>query len=307
MTLAGLKACATSTHPWGVAQGFSPAKLGLLLALALVESAGGAQQSAPFTSKIEAVRVDVLVTDNGEAIRGLGPEDFELFDNGVPQQVDLVSFDQIPLNVILALDMSDSVAGDRLDQLRGAGGGLLAALQREDQAALVTFSHAVQLGAKLSSDVSTVREALGAAHGTGNTALVDGTYAGIMVGESDAGRALLIVFSDGVDTASWLRADAVLDTAKRADVVVYGVSVVSRLKPEFLRDLTSFTGGRLFEIEKTVNLEQTFLSILEEFRHRYLVSYTPAGVPKDGWHKLDVRIRNRKASIKARPGYLAGS
>ena len=69
------------------------------------------------------------------------------------------------------------------------------------------------------------------------TALVDGTYAGIMVGESDAGRGLLIVFSDGVDTSSWLRADAVLDTAKRADVVVYGVSVVSRLKPEFLREI----------------------------------------------------------------------
>ena len=138
------------------------------------------------------------------------------------------------------------------------------------------------------------------------TALIDGTYAGIMVGESDAGRGLLIVFSDGVDTSSWLRADAVLDTAKRADVVVYGVSVLSRLKPEFLRDMTSFTGGRLFEIEKTANLAQTFLGILDEFRHRYLVSYTPQGVAKDGWHKLDVRVKNRRAAIKARPGYLAG-
>ena len=281
--------------------------LPIAIALVLLECAGRAQQSPAFTSKIEAVRVDVLVTDNGQAIRGLGPADFELLDNGVPQQVELVSFDQIPLNVILALDMSDSVAGERLDELRGAGAALLAALQKQDQAALVTFSHSVQLGSKLTSDVSTVREALGAAKGTGMTAMVDGTYAGIMVGESDAGRALLIVFSDGVDTSSWLRADAVLDTAKRADVVAYGVSVVSRLKPVFLRDLTSFTGGRLFEIEKTTNIDQTFLSILDEFRHRYLVSYTPRDVAKDGWHRLDVRIRNRKATVKARPGYLAGS
>ena len=86
-----------------------------------------AQQSPAFTSKIEAVRVDVLVTDNGQPVRGLGPADFEIVDNGVPQQVELVSFDEIPLNVILALDMSDSVAGERLEQLRGAGGGLLAA------------------------------------------------------------------------------------------------------------------------------------------------------------------------------------
>jgi VWFA-related protein len=282
-------------------------RLPIAIALVLLECAGSAQQqSPPFTSKIEAVRVDVLVTDNGQAIRGLGPADFEVLDNGVPQQVELVSFDQIPLNVILVLDMSDSVAGDRLEQLRRAGGALLGGLQKDDQAALVTFSHVVQLGAKLTSDVATVRAALDEAHGTGQTALVDGAYAGIMVGESDAGRALLIVFSDGVDTSSWLRADAVLDTAKRADVVVYGVSVVSRLKPEFLRDVTLFTGGRLFEIEKTANLEETFLGILEEFRHRYLVSYTPQGVSKDGWHRLDVRVRNRKATIKARPGYLAG-
>ena len=91
----------------------------------------------------------MLVTDNGQPIRGLGPGDFEFVDNGVPQVVDLVSFDEVPLNVILALDMSDSVAGERLDQLRGAGARVLAALKKGDQAALVAFSHAVQLGARL--------------------------------------------------------------------------------------------------------------------------------------------------------------
>ena len=276
------------------------------IAVLLLASVGRAQQSPAFSSKVEAVRVDVLVTDNGQPVRGLGPGDFEIVDNGVPQVVDLVSFDEVPLNVILALDMSDSVAGERLDQLRGAGARVLVALKKGDQAALVAFSHAVQLGARLTGDVASVQAALAAAQTNRQTALIDGTYARIMVGESDAGRALLIVFSDGVDTASWLRADAVLDTARRADVVVYGVSVVSRLKPEFLREITSLTGGRLFEIEKTTNLASTFLGILEEFRHRYLVSYTPKGVAKDGWHKLDVRVKNRRATIKARPGYLAG-
>jgi VWFA-related protein len=282
-------------------------RLTIAVALLLLECAGRAQQSPAFSSRIEAVRVDVLVADNGQPVLGLGPADFDILDNGVPQQVELVSFDQIPLNVILALDMSESVAGERLEQLRGAGAGLLAALHGEDQAALVAFSHTVQLGTKLTSDVAAVRRALGTERASGMTALVDGTYAGIMVGESDAGRGLLIVFSDGVDTSSWLRADAVLDAARRADVVVYGVSVVSRLKPEFLREATTLTGGRLFEIEKTVNLASTFLGILDEFRHRYLVSYTPKGVAKDGWHKLDVRVKNRRATIRARPGYLAGS
>ena len=71
-----------------------------------------------------------------------------------------------------------------------------------------------------------MQQALRDGSGSGKTALVDGTYAGIMLGESDAGRALVIVFSDGLDTSSWLRADAVLDAAKRADAVVYAVSVV---------------------------------------------------------------------------------
>ena len=278
-----------------------------LAALALFGGSGAAQQSPSFSSKIEAVRVDALVTDNGQPVLGLRPADFEVVDNGVPQTVDLVSFDEIPLNVILALDMSDSVAGDRLTQLRDAGGRVLQALHKDDQAALVSFSHAVQLQSRLTTDAAAVRATLDGLAGTGTTALVDGTYAGIMIGESDVGRGLLIVFSDGVDTASWLRADAVLDTARRADVVVYGVSVVSRLKPEFLREITSLTGGRLYEIEKTANLAATFLGILDEFRHRYLLSYTPKGVAKDGWHKLDVKVKNRRASIKARPGYLAGS
>lgn len=263
-------------------------------------------QNASFSSKVEAVRLDVLVTDRGQPVLGLAPADFEVLDNGVTQQIDLVSFAEIPLNVILALDMSQSVAGERLDRLRAAAGTLLAALKPKDQAALITLSQVVQLAANLTTDIESLRAVLGKARGTGETALVDGIYAGLMVGESDAGRALLVVFSDGVDTSSWLSANAVLDTAKRSDAVTYAVSTRSPLKPEFLRDLTSFTGGRIFEVEKTANLEAIFLSVLEEFRHRYLVSYTPRGVAPEGWHRLTVRVK-RNATVKARPGYLAGS
>ena len=108
-------------------------------------------QNAAFSAKVEAVRVDVLVTDKGQPVRGLAPADFEIFDNGVLQQVDLVSFEQIPLNVILALDMSESVAGERLDHLRRGGQALLSGLKKEDQATLVTFRHDVTLDADLTT------------------------------------------------------------------------------------------------------------------------------------------------------------
>lgn len=277
----------------------------LALAAALLVSGAGAVlvgQQPTFSSRVDAVRVDVLVTDAHGPVLGLGPADFEIRDNGVLQQVDLVSFDQIPLDVALALDMSASVAGDRLDRLRSAGAAILSGLKRGDQGALVTFSHVVRLAAPMSTDVTSVRTALTRTNGDGGTALIDGVYAGMLSGLSDAGRQLLVVFSDGLDTSSWLPSDRVLEVAKRSDVVAYAVAARSPAKPEFLRELTAFTGGRLFEVEKTDNLDAVFIGILEEFRQRYLVSYTPRGVAREGWHKLDVRVK-RGGTVKARPGY----
>ena len=138
----------------------------------------------------------------------------------------------------------------------------------------------------------------------GNTALIDGAYAAMMLGASDVGRDLVILFSDGFDTASWLPASSVLESARRADVVVYGVS--ARGPAPFLRDLSELTGGTSFEVDSTKDLRARFTAILEEFRQRYLVSYSPQGVSQDGWHRLDVRVKGRRAAVKARAGYLAG-
>jgi VWFA-related protein len=266
-----------------------------------------AAQVPTFSTSLEAVPVDVLVTESGRVVAGLGPEDFEIRDNGVVQQVDLVSFEQLPLNIILAFDASSSIAGERLDHLKSAGQALLERLVPGDQTALLTFNQVVVLREALTPDVERVRAALDGVEPIGDTSMADGVYAAMMVGEADAARDLLIVFSDGVDNSSWLSGDAVLDASRRSDVVVYGVSVRGTEDPEFLRDLTELTGGRLFEVESTRNLSATFVGILEEFRQRYLLSYSPRGVSAEGWHELDVRVRGRRATVKARAGYVTGS
>jgi Ca-activated chloride channel homolog len=263
-------------------------------------------QEPSFSSRIEAVRVDVLVTQNGQPIHGLGPADFEVLDNGVPQNVDLASFEQIPLNVILALDVSASLEGLRLGHLQTAGSTALNGLRPDDRAALVTFSHVVNQRSDLTTNVDRVRAALETVGGSGQTSLVDAAFAGMMLGESDVGRSLMIVFSDGVDTASWLSAESVLESARRSDVVVYGVEV-GKTNRSFSRDLSNATGGRAISVESTKDLSATFGAILEEFRTRYLVSYSPRGVPAGGWHRLDVRIKGRNVAVKARPGYFSGS
>ena len=263
-------------------------------------------QNPVFSSKVEAVRVDVLVTAGGKPLRGLGPGDFEVFDNGVRQQVDLVSFEALPLNVVLALDVSDSITGERLLHLRSAGHVLLTALKPNDQAALVTFSRAVTLDAGLSRDTPRLHGVLNAITPGGDTSLIDGSYAAMTIGESDVGRSLVIVFSDGVDTSSWLSADAVLNIAKRCNAIVYAVSVGGTPKADFLGDLTDQTGGRRFKADSTKDIGDVFLQMLDEFRQRYVVSYSPQGVAPDGWHKLTVRVRNQMVDVKARPGYFAG-
>src|SRR5690606_36452186 len=94
-----------------------------------------ADQDLVFSSGIETVRVDVAVRQNGEAVRGLAAGDFEVLDSGVPQTVDLVGFEDVPVNVVLTLDMSGSVQGARLAQLQQGGARLVEALEPRDRAA----------------------------------------------------------------------------------------------------------------------------------------------------------------------------
>jgi VWFA-related protein len=263
-------------------------------------------QNPTFSSKVEAVRVDVLVTEDGKPVRGLRAADFEIFDNGVRQSADIVSFEQLPLNVVFTFDLSDSIVGERLANLREAGRAVLDGLLKGDQAAFVAFNDAVLVGPGLTADAGLVRAAIDRAEPAGNTSLVDAAFAGMMLAESDTGRGLVIVFSDGLDVSSWLRPKAVLEVAKRSDAVVYAVSAGQAGRAEFLGDLAEQTGGRLFKIESTRSLSAVFLEVLDEFRQRYLVSYSPTGVPQEGWHQLTVRVKGRGATVRARPGYVAG-
>jgi Ca-activated chloride channel family protein len=264
----------------------------------------GAAQQPTFSSRLDAVRVDVLVTDGGRPVRGLAPADFVVLDNGTPQTVDLATFETLPVNVILVFDQSRSVTGERLAQLQQAAKAVLGALAPRDQAALVTFSHRVQLHQPLTHDGGKVMEAVTLSRPSGQTSLFDGVYAGLLAGVKDASRSLVLVFSDGVDTASWLTPEQIIETAKRSDAVVYALSPKGAGSKEFLRELAEQTGGDAIEVESLRELSARFVTILEEFRHRYLLSYSPKGVTGPGWHRLEVRLKNRRATIKARAGYI---
>jgi VWFA-related protein len=135
--------------------------------------------------------------------------------------------------------------------------------------------------------------------------VVDGAFAALVAAEQDVGRSLVMMFGDGADTASWLQPEQVIDTGRRADAVVYAVTAGRGGRMRFLDALATATGGRLIEVEETRDLPRTFAAILDEFRTRYLVTYTPRGVEAKGWHRLEVRVKRNGVSVRARPGYAA--
>lgn len=288
----------------------------LAVAAALATSIGALAAQERFRSYAEAVRVDVLVMSGRTLVRGLRADDFEVRDSGALQRVEQIEVERLPLNVVLVLDTSGSVAGARLGALVAAGRALVNGRRPADRVALVTFGVRVRLSSPLTPDRDTIREALNALYGAGATPLRDAAFAGLALREADPGRTLLLLFTDGADTASWITASKVLDTARRTDAVIYpvalrenfggtrGTAQERRLAERFLKGLAEVTGGRVMTAGGSAGLRSAFEAILAEFRDRYVLSYEPAGVQAGGWHPIEVTLKAKRGTVTARRGYF---
>jgi len=284
-------------------------------------------QAQTFRSGVDAVALDVLVTRRGGAVPGLTADDFTVFDNGVEQEIDALMVDDAPVTLLLVLDTSGSVRGAPLTQLRAAALAAAEALRPTDRVGLVTFSDKLRLAVEPSPPAK-LSESLARVRGGGATALYDGTFAALALRGRAVGRTVMLVFSDGYDTASWLDPLDVLDAARRSDVVVYGVRLdhVNRdgwadrrgrtlarrwfvdephlFGREYLPNLADETGGSVYVAEDLERLRVVFAEVVSEFRSRYLLTYVPTGVDVGGWHKLEVKVRGRGRSVQVRRGYL---
>jgi len=308
------------------------------VALLLLVTAASQEPRPVFRVSTEAVQVDVFVGEDGRAVAGLGTSDFELYDDGQLRKVDSVAVAEVPLNVVLVLDTSESVEGETLTHLRRAADGFLSELSTGDRAALLTFSHHLNLHSPLTSDVTLLKATLGEIEALGGTAWHDALFAALEMLEVVRERPAVLLFTDGADTYSWLREEQVLSLVSRSNAVVYAITREEKAplpdlgttraqerfrqnrrerirRTKLLLDVTRESGGRLIEMgdprpallgDASDRLQEIFLEILAEMKTRYILTYSPPAPVRDGWHELEVKVKRKGVEVQARRGYYYG-
>lgn len=292
----------------------------LLAASAVAARPAASQAPRPpveFRSGVEAVYVDAFVTRGGRPLGDLRAPQFELRDNGVPQQLELLSAESRPLTAVLVFDTSSSMAGDRLVALRAAGEAFLDGLRPADEAALVAFSEDVVQLAEPTPDKAAVRQALAGLRASGATSVFDALYSGILLSAAER-RPLVVLFTDGEDNTSWLGAADLRLVAERSNALVHVVGwrppappAAARVPPRqlesaqerALREIAEAAGGRYWDADSPERLRRAFGAIAEAMGHRYVLRYEPTGVARRGWHRIEARLRGVKGEVHVRSGY----
>lgn len=287
--------------------------LSLLLAAAFAVAATAQQPT--FKAGVEAVRVDVSVTDHGKPVRGLTAANFAITDNGSAVPVTSVTVEQLPLRVVLALDTSGSVQGKALTTLVDASRGLMEALRPTDRIAVLTFAGEVRLVSGFDANRSVAYDALAHVEAGGSTSLYDALQVALGLISLDDQKAadarpLIVVCTDGFDTGSWLRGDQVIQATQRADVVVDTIEPPG--SPEYglvkqVDTLAALSGGRTWSAKSERDLKGLFTQTLSDMRDRYLLTFSPQIPLRQGWHDLTVTLRNAHGDVLARPGYYVGT
>ena len=280
---------------------------GIAAAVVFCVPTGFAAQQATFSSRTVAVRVDVLATENGKPLAGLTANDFELLDNNVPQEIEALNAGDLLVNAVVAFDVSESTSGQTIGDLVDAGGAFIGALKPDERVSLTTFSESVAPLVPLTTDHARVKRALESVSAGGQTAILDGVFTAMMTAQSVDGRPLVVLFTDGLDTISWMRDRDLINAAKRASAVIYTVATGPARQWPFLKDLATATGGRAIALGSPKSVQAEFLRILTEFRSRYVLSFSPRGVSDSGYHALTVRSKKRNVVVTARAGYIAGA
>jgi len=295
--------------------------------VALLASAGivSGQQRPIFRAGTDAVLVDVFVSDQGRAVTGLGADAFELRDNNVRQTLSSISYERAPLDVTLLIETGADTA--LLVRLDAALAQLVKALQPDDRCALIAFGRRVhQVTGALTGPVILRRPADAGPQPDDSVALFDALATALSAPVAAGRRSVIVVFTRGLDTASFLNAAAVQELGWRTGAIVD--SIVASRAPAGIAG-TGRSGGRGTGVmvsgvglldtlalstggsSRTVGaagraIGDAFVRVLDDARTSYVLSYTPLNVNRGGWHDVVIRVKKGSYQVRARQGYFGG-
>jgi Ca-activated chloride channel family protein len=283
------------------------------------------QSEGVLRANVNLVLVDATVkTKAGQIMGDLKKEDFELREDGVVQNVQIFSRDELPLNVALVLDLSDSI-GPFLGPLRDAANTALAALKPEDEVALFTFATEAELRVPFTNDKKKIAEQVNAFKVGGATNINDGIFvaAKYLLNTPPKGRRVIILISDDVGTyAGGQGTHDIVTELIGADAVLYNLKIPGYNPPGTLlaatmekglvniRKVMDQTGGEIFDVRDVAHLDTVFAALIERIKTRYTLGYyTKASAAEGKPHKLDLRLassfgkKGRDYVVLAKNGY----
>jgi VWFA-related protein len=301
--------------------------LALQPAPAQTQGAGeqGAAPQITFKSSVEVVTVTASVRDGrGRIVRHLKKTDFEVIDTGAPREIKDFYAGESPISLAVLLDISGSMSvGGNMDRARHAVSVATSSLgMAADEAALFTFDSVLQEVVGFTTDLERVRRLSLQGKPWGQTSLYDAVAqtARTVAERANRHRAVLVI-TDGVDTASRMKAAEVSAIASSIDVPVYLLTVVNPVDHpagEFgvlqtdgrvaetatLADLARWTGGDMRIASMPEHTLEAIGDLFLELRYQYLITFEPGQRP--GWHPLEIRTRKKNLIVHARSGYTAG-
>lgn len=255
---------------------------------------------------VNLVLVDATVkTKAGQIMSELKKGDFELREDGVVQNIDVFSRDELTLDVALVLDLSDSI-GPFLGPLRDAANTALAALKPDDEVALFTFSTDAQLRVPFTEDKASIAHQISTFRAGGATNINDAIFlpAQYFLKLPPKSRRVIILISDDVGTdAGGEGTRDIITEAIASDVVLYNLKIPGYNPPQThfaaslvpglvnIRKVIDQTGGEIFDVRDVAHLDDAFRALIQRIKTRYTLGYyTHASAAEGKPHKLDIRL-----------------
>lgn len=267
---------------------------------------------------VKLIRILASVRDQyGALYGGLNKEDFQIFDDNVEQQTAIFERSTTqPLSVVVMLDISASVAKDLKYETESAlrfARSLFNEGNPDDQLALITFNHNVDLIAGFTRRVQRLENAVKAIRTGAGTSLYDALYLASEELEGRDGRKVIICVSDGGDTASYQKFNSANVAVQRAQAAVYPILVTPITNDagrntggeNALQLIAERSGGRVLLPSSYEKLSSSFDEILRDLRTQYLLAYYPKNLSgkRNKFHKLEVKLAKPGLRVSARTGY----